>query len=334
MKKRYLIAGATGMAGGALALKLLTRPRKVEWEDHRDRMHHAERSRFATVSGVRVHYQEAGPAEAPPVLLIHGFTASTLVWSEVLLPIAEAGFRVIAPDLIGFGFSEKPRKGEYTIEGHARMIVGLMDELGLERATMVGSSYGGAIAVACALDYAERVERLVLVGAVSNDDVKRRPLLRLAATPLVGEVISPLLLDLRWMVKRHLRRNAVGNAGWLDEKRVTAYHVPLRAADTQRAALSMLRGWSAERIGREAHLITQPTLLIWGEHDLEIPLSDGEHLHRQIPGARLIVFRRCGHLPQEEYPREFTALVTDFCKGTLSPAVEVPPPSAALGAGV
>lgn len=303
------------MAGGALALKLLTRPRAVEWADHREQLRHAERSRFAHVNGVRVHYQEAGPADAPPVMLIHGFTASTLVWSEVLLPIAEAGFRVIAPDLMGFGFSGKPREGEYTIAGHARMIMALMDELGIERATLVGSSYGGAIAATCALDYAHRVERLVLVGAVSNDDVKRRPLLRLAASPVVGELISPLLLDLRWMVKRHLRRNSVSNAGWLDDKRVAAYHVPLRAADTQRAALRMLRDWSAERIRREAHLITQPTLLMWGEHDAEIPLSDGERLHRSIPDARLIVFRRCGHLPQEEYPREFARLLTEFMQG-------------------
>jgi pimeloyl-ACP methyl ester carboxylesterase len=336
MKKRYLIAGASGVAGGAIALKLLTRPRRVEWAEHRDRVHHAERSRFATVAGVRVHYQEAGPSDAPPVLLIHGFTASTLVWSEVLLPIAEAGFRVVAPDLMGFGFSEKPRDGEYTIEGHARMILGLMDELGIERATLVGSSYGGAIAATCALDYAERVERLVLVGAVSNDDVKRRPLLRLAASPFIGELISPLLLDLRWMVKRHLKRNAVGNTGWLDDKRIAAYHVPLRAADTQRAALNMLRVWSAERIRREAHLITQPTLLIWGEHDAEIPLSDGEHLHQEIPSSRLIVFRRCGHLPQEEYPREFTMLVEGFCKETLSPVACEPleeQSAVAVGAG-
>ena len=315
MKKRYLIAGASGVAGAAVAARLLSRPSVARWEDNRESVHHAERSRFLVVEGVRVHYQEAGPHDGPPVILIHGFTASTLVWSEVLLPIAEEGFRVIAPDLMGFGFSEKPRRGEYTIEGHARMIVGLMDELGIERATLVGSSYGGAIAATCALDYAERVERLVLVGAVSNDDIKRRPLLRIAASPLVGELISPLLLDLRWMVKRHLKKNSVSNAGWFDDKRIAAYHVPLRAADTQRAALSMLRRWSAERIRREAHLITQPVLLIWGEHDAEVPLRDGERLHDSIPDARLIVFRRCGHLPQEEYPREFAALVSDFVNG-------------------
>jgi pimeloyl-ACP methyl ester carboxylesterase len=318
MKKRYLIAGASGMAGGALALRLLSRPRAVEWAKHREQIHHAERSRFVTTGGVRVHYQEAGPEDAPVVILIHGFTASTLVWSEVLLPIAEKGFRVIAPDLIGFGFSEKPRDGEYTIDAHARMITGLMNELGIERATLVGSSYGGAIAATCALDYAERVRRLVLVSAVSNDDIKRRPLLRLAASPVIGELLSPLMLDLRWMIKRHLKSNTVSNSGWFDDKRVAAYHTPLRAADTQRAALRMLRSWSAERIGREAHLITQPVLIIWGEHDAEIPLRDGEHLHREIPASRLIVFRQCGHLPQEEYPREFTRLVAEFAGGGAS----------------
>jgi pimeloyl-ACP methyl ester carboxylesterase len=322
MKKRYLIVGATaGVAGAALAVKLLSRPDNVRWEDNRDSLPHAERSRFTLVDNIRVHYQEAGFASRPPVILIHGFTASTLVWSEVLLPIAEAGFRVIAPDLMGFGFSEKPRAGEYTIENHAEMIIGLMDKLGLERATLIGSSYGGAIAATCALSHPDRVERLVMVGAVSNDDIKRRLLMRLAASPFMGELISPFLLDLRWMIKRHLQKNIVGNVGWFDDKRVAAYHLPLRAVDTQRAALSMLRRWSAEQIREKAHLIKQPTLLIWGEQDQEIPLSDGRRLLQEIERARLIVFRHCGHLPQEEYPEEFAQLVVDFCNGAL-PAVD------------
>lgn len=337
MKKRYLIAGtAAGVAGAALAVKLLSRPDNVRWEDNRDSLPHAERSRFTVVNNVRVHYQEAGFASRPPVILIHGFTASTLVWSEVLMPIAEAGFRVIAPDLMGFGFSEKPRAGAYTIENHAEMIIGLMDNLGLERATLVGSSYGGAIAATCALSHADRIERLVMVGAVSNDDIKRRPLMRLAASPVMGELISPFLLDLRWMIKRHLKKNAVGNVGWFDDKRIAAYHLPLRAVDTQRAALSMLRRWSAEPVREQAHLIKQPTLLIWGEQDQEIPVSDGERLLQEIDGARLIIFRRCGHLPQEEYPEEFTQLVVDFCKGALSPpddqSVADQSPSALTGA--
>jgi pimeloyl-ACP methyl ester carboxylesterase len=314
MKKRYLIAGASGLAGAALAVKLLRRPLDVQWADHAADVYHADRSRFVGVGGVRVHYQEAGPIDGPPVLLIHGFTASTLVWSDVLLPIAERGFRVVAVDLVGFGFSGKPRGGEYTIDAQARMIVRLMDQLGMESATLVGSSYGGAIAATCALDYPERVSRLVLAGAVTNDEAKKMPLLRVAASPIVGDLLSPLLLDSRWMVRRRMRKIYNEEAEHLfDEKRLEAHHRPLRAASTHRAVLRTLRRWKADRIARDAHRIKQPALLIWGENDLDIPLRHGEYLHRVMPNARLIVFRRCGHLPQEEYPREFTELVTEFC---------------------
>ncbi|HKP73694.1 MAG TPA: alpha/beta hydrolase [Pyrinomonadaceae bacterium] len=316
MKLRYWVGATYALMGGALALKLLTRPRDVEWDGERGKLHHAEKSRFVEIEGVRVHYQEAGAKDAPTLLLIHGFCASNFVWNDVLVPLAEKGFRVVAPDLVGFGFSGKPKRGEYTFEMQARMIVGLMDALGIERATLVGSSYGGAVAAVCALDWAERVERLVLVGAVSNDEVKRRPLLRLAATPLVGELISPVLLDARRLVKRHLRRTYAAQNGFLlDEERITAHQRPLRAAATHRAILRTLRSWSATRIEREAARLTQPTLLVWGAHDTEVPLTSGERLHELIKGSRLFVFPNCGHLPQEERPPEFASLVAEFCLG-------------------
>jgi pimeloyl-ACP methyl ester carboxylesterase len=100
----------------------------------------------------------------------------------------------------------------------------------------------------------------------------------------------------------------------LDERRVDARHLPLRAAGTHRAIIRTVRSWDAERISRDAHLIKQPALLLWGENDLDIPLADGERLHAQIPGSRLIVFLNCGHIPHEEYPEAFTKVVTDFCK--------------------
>lgn len=315
MKKRYWIGGATAVAGGALVLKLLMRPRDVEWNEHRERLHHAEKSRFVEIEGVRVHYQEAGAADAPAVLLIHGFCASNFVWNEALVPLADEGFRVIAPDLIGFGFSGKPREGRYTIETQARMICGLMDALGVERAAFVGSSYGGAISAVCALDHAERVERLVLVGSVSNDEIVRRPLMRFASTPLVGELIAPVLLDARQFVKQRLRTTYAAQNGYLlSDTRVAAHRLPLRAAATHRAILRTIRGWSATRIEREAARIRQPTLLVWGAEDDAVPLHHGERLHKLIKDSRLFVFPDCGHLPQEERPREFAALVAEFCR--------------------
>jgi pimeloyl-ACP methyl ester carboxylesterase len=314
MKKHYWIAGAFGLLGAAIAVKILRRPHDVDWDEHSHELHHAEHSHFAFVDGVRVHYQEAGVTDAPPVLLIHGFTASNFVWSEVLLPIAEAGFHVIAPDLIGFGFTGKPKQSEYTIDAQARMIVGLMDHLGIESTTLVGSSYGGAVAATCALDYPERVERLVLVDAVINDHARRRPLLRFAALPLIGDLVSPLMLGSRKLIHSQMRKGyAPENMHLFDEKRMTAHHRPLLAANTQRAALATLRRWRAERIEREAQRIKQPTLLIWGEADPEIPLAHGRKLFEQMPDSRLIVFKRCGHMPMEEYPREFTEVLMRFC---------------------
>lgn len=315
MKKRYLVVGAYGLAGAALAVKLLSRPRDVEWAEHAARLPHAARSKFVEVDGVRVHYQEAGELGAPPVFLIHGFCASTFVWSDVFLPIAGMGYRVIVPDLIGFGFSEKPRRGSYTIDAQARMIVGLMDELEIKRAALVGSSYGGAVAATCALDYEERVTRLVLVGAVSNDEVKSQFLLRLAASPVMGDLVSPLLIDsprlMRWRMSKVYSDT---NAHLFDDVRMAAHHLPLRAANTQRAVLLTLRRWSAARIERDAHRIAQPALLVWGEDDHDVPLRNGERLHARMPNARLVVFRRCGHLPQEERPDEFAGLVAGFCR--------------------
>jgi pimeloyl-ACP methyl ester carboxylesterase len=322
MKKRYLIAGVSGLVGAAVAVKLLRRPANVEWAEAARELHHADRSRFAEVSGVQVHYQEAGPPSAPPLILIHGFTASTFVWKDVLLPLADAGFRVIAPDLLGYGYSEKPRHGEYTIDAQARMILGLMDRLGIEHATLVGSSYGGAVAATCALDHPERVSRLILVSAVTNDEPMQQPMAKLARARVVGDLITPFMIDSRrlsrWRQKKKIR--PPDSPLVYDEERIEAHHRPLRAASAHRAVLRTLRNWRASRITHEAHRIKQPTLLVWGENDLEIPLKHGEHLRDAMPDARLVVFRHCGHLPQEEYPREFTKIVTDFLADLKAPA--------------
>lgn len=312
MKKRYWIAGAATLA---VVSKLLMRPRDADWSRNRHVIFHSDHSRFVDVDGIRVHYQEAGEPNAhlPPLVLIHGFASSTLVWSKVFLPLAEAGFHVIAIDMLGYGYSGKPRNGEYTIAGQTKLLIGLLDGLGIKRATLVGSSYGGAVAVTCALDHPERVERLVLIGAVNNNRPLNYKLMRVFGSPVFGDVVSPLLLGSRSLLRRRMKRVYDRHAWVLDERRVEARHLPLRAAGTHRAIIRTVRGWDAERISRDAHLIRQPVLLLWGENDREIPLGDGERLHEVIPGSRLIVFLNCGHIPHEEYPEAFTKIVADFC---------------------
>jgi len=314
MKKRYWIAGtATAAATIAVAARLLTRPRDADWQKYRHVIFHSQHSRFVEIDGVRVHYQEAGDRSNPVLVLIHGFASSTLVWSKVFLNLAQAGFRVIALDLLGCGYSGKPDNGEYTIAGQATLLVRLLEHLEIKRATLVGSSYGGAVAATCALDHPQRVEKLVLVGTVNNNRPLRFKLMRIFSSRVVGDVVSPLLIGSRRLLRRRMKRVYDRHAWVLDERRVDARHFPLRAAGTQRAIIRTVRSWDAERISRDAHLIRQPTLLLWGENDLEIPLADGERLHHEIPGSRLVVFLDCGHLPHEEYPEAFTKVVADFC---------------------
>lgn len=314
MKKRYWIGGISAtLAAASVAAKLLLRPKDVEWEQHREVVFHADYSCFVEVDGVRLHYQEAGDPAAPPMILIHGFAASNLVWSKVFLEFAAAGYRVIAPDLPGYGYSAKPRHLDYTIAGQAEMVVGFLKQLEIDRSVFLGSSYGAAIAATIALDHPTLVEKLIMVGAVNNNKPTRYLLMRLFGSPIIGDILSPLLVGSRRLLRLRMKRVYDRHSWVLDERRVDARHLPLRTRGAHRAIIRTVRRWDAERVSREAHLLTPPTLLLWGDTDREVPLADGERLHEAIPGSRLIVFRDCGHLPHEEYPTEFVKLVLEFC---------------------
>jgi pimeloyl-ACP methyl ester carboxylesterase len=312
MKKRYWLGALSASALlGTVAVKLLARPKDVDFDQSRSSVFHADYSRFVDIDGVRLHYQEAGDPAAPPMILIHGFASSNLVWSKVFLELAEK-FHVIAPDLAGYGYSSKPPHLDYTIAKQAEMIDGFLKQLGIERAAFVGSSYGGAVAVTVALDHPELVEKLVLVGAVNNNRPTRYLLMRLFGSPIIGDILSPLLVGSRSLLRLRMKRVYDRHSWELDERRVEARHLPLRTRGAHRAIIRTVRRWDADRVSREAHLLTQPTLLLWGDMDREVPLQDGERLQRAIPNARLLVFRACGHLPHEEYPETFVKLVSEF----------------------
>ena len=314
MKKRYWIGAVSAtLAATAVAAKLLLRPKDVEWEQHREMVFHADYSRFMEVDGVRLHYQEAGDPEGPAMILIHGFAASNLVWSKVFLEFAAAGYRVIAPDLPGYGYSGKPRHLDYTIAGQAEMIVSFLQRLEINRAVFLGSSYGAAVAATIALDHPALVEKLIMVGAVNNNKPTRYLLMRLFGSPIIGDILSPLLVGSRRLLRMRMKRVYDRHSWVLDERRVDARHLPLRTRGAHRAIIRTVRRWDAERVSRDAHLLTQPTLLLWGDTDREVPLADGERLHEAIAGSRLMVFRECGHLPHEEYPQAFVRVVLEFC---------------------
>ena len=315
MKKRNLALAVGGAIGAAVAVKLLTRADSVNWDDVAEKVVHADRSHFINVDGGRVHYQEFGDASKPPIILIHGYTASVYVWKTTAPMLADAGFRVIAVDLLGFGYSEKPSWFDYSIQSQARMVSRFMDRLGIGRAVVAGSSYGGAVASTLALDYPERVEKLILVDTVCNDDLKNHPVLRLASVPGIGEIITPFLADSKMFLRFRMHGTlAKANHHMITEDRIESIRRPLFAADGHHSLLATSRNWHAERIEQDAHLINQPTLIIWGEQDTIIPVRNGYKLHQEILNSRLVVLKDCGHVPQEERSELFSELVTEFCR--------------------
>ena len=315
MKKRNIALGIGGALGAAVAVKMLTRAKGVDWDKVSDVVPHSENSHFVHIDGANVHYQEFGDRTKPTLILIHGYTASVYVWHSSAPLLAESGLHVIAIDLLGFGYSEKPAWFDYSITSQARVIARFMNRLGIGRATLVGSSYGGAVAATLALDYPERVEKLVLVDAVINDGVKNHPILKLASVPGLGEMVTPFLVDSRRFLRRRMHGTlAKANHHLIDEDRVNSVMRPLKAADAHRSLLATSRNWHADRIERDAHLINQPTLILWGEEDTVIPAADGHTLHDSILNSRMVVLKDCGHVPPEERPELFAELVSEFCR--------------------
>lgn len=315
MKKKHIALGVGGAIGAAVAWKLITRPDTVLWDDHAEKVTHSEHSKFVEVDGINIHYQEFGEKSLPTLLLVHGFTASNYVWKTVAPMLADQGFHVVAPDLPGFGFSEKPSWYDYSIASNSRILQRFLNLLGIGRATLVGSSYGGAVCMWFTLDNPERVAKLVLIDAVCNNDPKNHPVLKLAEVPGVGEVITPFLVDSKTFLKMRMQKTIdPANHHLITRERIDSIHRPIAAADGHRSVLLTSRNWDASRIEEDVHLIDQPTLIIWGENDKVIPLRDGEYLYETILNSRMVVLKECGHVPQEEKPESFTRLVTEFCR--------------------
>lgn len=324
MKSKHIALGIGGALGAAAAWKFLTRTASARWEDFFDKVHHAEHSRFVEIDGATVHFQEFGERNNPTLLLVHGYTASTYVWKTVAPELAREGFHVVAVDLIGFGFSDKPSWFDYKIGSQARMLERLMNRLGIGTATVVGNSYGGAVAMNFALDYPERVEKLVLVDAVCNDEVLSHPILKLAALPGVGELLTPFLVDSKAFQKIRMKETlAPENHHLITKERIDSVNFPLHAKDAHHSVLATARNWDACRIQTDAQYINHPTLIIWGEKDNVIPIHNGEFLYNNILHSRFVVLKNCGHIPPEEKPEIFVDLVKEFAKdrkGHIAPS--------------
>ena len=252
---------------------------------------------------------EAG--SGPPVILVHDFLVSHLEFETVLAPLAER-FRVLAPDLPGFGESEKPSPARYAygIESFAEAIVDMIAGLELGRVSIVGHSLGGAAAITVAAAHPELVERLVLVDAMTYpfrlDFRSRLPL-----TPLLGGLLFKQLYG-RGTFRRHFRDNVFSPGFSLPLDRIDRYYEQFNTPAARESAHAVLHSTRDTRptVARITR-ITAPTLVVWGRRDRMFPASFGQRLAREIPGARLDVLD-AGHSPNEERPQEFVHSIGRF----------------------
>jgi pimeloyl-ACP methyl ester carboxylesterase len=275
--------------------------------------------------GHRVAYRQGG--SGPVIVLIHGITSSSDTWMRVM-PYLTRRFTVIAPDLFGHGESAKP-KGDYSLGAHACSIRDLLLALGHDRASIVGHSLGGGIAMQFSYQFPERCERLVLVdsGGLGRDV---SPLLRAATLP-GSELVLPLLaatrlLDAGALVGRLLGR--LGLRAHTDIEEMARGHATLSDPEARAAFVHTLRAVvepGGQRINASNRLYLAehiPFLLAWGERDSIIPISHGHSTHDRVPGSRLETFSRSGHFPQLDEPERFIDVLLDFVDSTEPAALE------------
>jgi pimeloyl-ACP methyl ester carboxylesterase len=275
--------------------------------------------RHVNLHGQEVAYRSAG--EGPVLLLIHGITSDSQVWERVVPGLARH-CTVIAPDLAGHGESHKAR-GDYSLGAHASTLRDLLLTLGHERATVVGHSLGGGIAMQFAYQFPEMCERLVLV---DSGGLGREVSLLLRAATLPGsELVLPLLAASRLL-------EAGARVGWLlsrvglrlgtDLEQMGRGHRTLSDGDSRAAFLHTLRAvvdHGGQRVNASNRLYLAqhvPFLLLWGEHDSIIPVSHGREAHEALPNSELVVLERSGHFPQLDEPELFLEAILDFIAET------------------
>ncbi len=278
--------------------------------------------RRVSLHGHDLVYRQAG--SGPVLLLIHGMASSSRTWQRVTPALAE-GSTVLAPDLLGHGESAKDHT-DHSLGGLASSLRDFLVATGHERATIVGHSLGGGIAMQFSYQFPERTERLILVGS-GGLGKEVAFLLRALAVPGVEYVLPPVFTP-------KLARAGARMTSWLDKvglpkagaiEEMYESYASLTNTDTRRAFFRVLRsvvGASGQLVSARDRLYlaaNMPTLIAWGERDGIIPVTHAHEAHAAMPGSRLEIFPKVGHFPQRECPEDFAKVVLDFL-ATTTPA--------------
>lgn len=275
--------------------------------------------------GHRVIYHTAG--SGPPVVLIHGMVNSSRHWRRVAEVLA-AHHTVIAPDLIGHGDSATPR-GDYSLGAHAAGIRDLLAVIGVERASIVGHSLGGGVAMQFFYQFPQRTQRLVLVssGGLGHEV---SPLLRSAALPGVSGLLK-LAANPRMLAALRgagTRLDASGSRYGVHLQAIARALAPLERPGARTAFLHTLRSVidiEGQRVNANDRLYLLdgvPAMIVWGARDRTIPLEHGRSAHLLAPGSRFEILQKAAHFPHLEDPDGLAALLLDFLASTEPAQIE------------
>jgi len=257
-------------------------------------------------NGIQTNYHEHGQGE--PVLLIHGSGPGVTGWANwrLTIPALAEKFRVIAPDIVGFGYTERPVDVQYNMDTWLNHILGFMDALGIEKAHVIGNSFGGGLALAMAIRVPHRVGRLVLMGSAGLPFTLTDGLDRVwGYTPSIDNMRG--LLDLF-----AFDRNRV-----TDDLARMRYEASIRPG-IQEAFAQMfpaprqngVNGLASNEVAIKA--LPHSTMIVHGREDKVIPLASSYELFSMIQNAQIHVFGQCGHWTQIEHAERFNKLISDF----------------------
>jgi pimeloyl-ACP methyl ester carboxylesterase len=266
--------------------------------------------------GARVRFYEGGVGA--PLLLVHGYLWSGTVWEDVFPRLARH-FRVIVPDLPGFGESEKPPPARYPYgcEAFAESLVDLVAALDVGRVSVCGHAMGGAVALMLAAHHPDLVEKLIVVDPIVYGS-RRGAAASLAALPILGPILFKQMYG-RAMFLRYFRENVYGTEESVPSLRLERMFATFNAPAAREAAYAtMLATLDTRPLVASLPRVTAPTLVAWGRSDRSVPVEHGRRLARELRRARFEVFD-CGHSPAEELPEAFSDVTTAFLRSKAPP---------------
>jgi pimeloyl-ACP methyl ester carboxylesterase len=262
---------------------------------------------YQTVDGVRLHVRQEGPADAPVLVLIHGFSTSLQDWDQWAADLAR-DYRVVRFDLPGHGLTAMDPTGDYSVARTVSLLGGLLDALNIQRAGLIGNSLGGLVAWEYAAANPARVSKLVLLAPGGFV----RPGL---AYGQIAEVPAAFR-NMRTVLPEGMVRQTLGNL-YADKSRlndavVHRYYELLRGPGVRQALVDRLEDFKLEEPTARLQGLVTPTLLLWGEKDLMVPLDDGRKFSEALPNETLITYPDAGHLVMLEIPERSLADVRAF----------------------